>query len=42
VRCLQRGKNKNDVASSVECYINEHGVTSEVAVSKIESLIEDA
>jgi hypothetical protein len=38
----QRGKNKNDVASSVECYISEHGVASEVAIAKIGSLIEDA
>lgn len=38
----QRGKNKNDVDSSVECYISEHGVTAEVACAKINSLIEDA
>ncbi|KAL6648161.1 hypothetical protein ACP70R_012385 [Stipagrostis hirtigluma subsp. patula] len=39
---FKRGKNKNDVASSVECYISEHGVTSEIALAKIGSLIEDA
>ncbi|KQK21701.1 hypothetical protein BRADI_1g62538v3 [Brachypodium distachyon] len=39
---FKRGKNKNDVASSVECYISEHGVASEVAFAKIGSLIEDA
>uniref|UniRef100_A0ACD5XFU7 Uncharacterized protein n=1 Tax=Avena sativa TaxID=4498 RepID=A0ACD5XFU7_AVESA len=39
---FKRGKNKNDVASSVECYISEHGVASEVAIAKINSLIEDA
>ncbi|VAH43051.1 unnamed protein product [Triticum turgidum subsp. durum] len=39
---VKRGKNKNDVASSVECYISEHGVASEVAIAKIGSLIEDA
>ncbi|WVZ56917.1 hypothetical protein U9M48_007383 [Paspalum notatum var. saurae] len=39
---FKRGKNKNDVASSVECYINEHGVTAEVAVAKIDSMVEDA
>jgi hypothetical protein len=39
---LQRGKNKNDVASSVECYISEHGVTGDVAIAKIGSMIEDA
>jgi (-)-germacrene D synthase len=38
----QRGKNKNDVDSSVECYISEHGVTAEVAFAQINSLIEDA
>lgn len=42
VRLSQRGKNKNDVDSSVECYISEHGVTAEVAFAKINSLIEDA
>lgn len=30
------------MASSVECYISEHSVTSEVAFAKIGSLIEDA
>nr|CAB3500826.1 unnamed protein product [Digitaria exilis] len=39
---FKRGKNKNDVASSVECYISEHGVTANVACAKIDSLIEDA
>ncbi|NP_001141562.1 Tau-cadinol synthase-like [Zea mays] len=38
----KRGKNKNDVDSSVECYISEHGVTAEVAFAQISSLIEDA
>uniref|UniRef100_A0A0D9ZJ65 Terpene synthase N-terminal domain-containing protein n=1 Tax=Oryza glumipatula TaxID=40148 RepID=A0A0D9ZJ65_9ORYZ len=36
-----RGKNKGDVASSVECYMNESGVTSEVAFAKINALVED-
>lgn len=39
---FKNGKNKNDVASSVECYINEHNVTSEVALAKIGSLVEEA
>ncbi|KAM0837124.1 hypothetical protein ACQ4PT_061864 [Festuca glaucescens] len=39
---FKRGKNKNDVASSVECYISEHGVTDDVAIAKIGSMIEDA
>lgn len=38
----QKGKNKGDVASSVECYINEHKVTGEVAIAKIAPLLEDA
>uniref|UniRef100_A0A0D3FUD1 Terpene synthase N-terminal domain-containing protein n=1 Tax=Oryza barthii TaxID=65489 RepID=A0A0D3FUD1_9ORYZ len=37
----ERGKNKGDVASSVECYMNEHKVTMEVAIDKIDSLVED-
>jgi hypothetical protein len=40
--CPQRGKNKNDVASSVECYISEHGVTADIACAEIDSLVEDA
>ncbi|XBI53095.1 tau-cadinol synthase-like [Aegilops tauschii subsp. strangulata] len=39
---FKHGKNKNDVASSVECYISEHGVASEDAIAKTGSLIEDA
>ncbi|KAM0829477.1 hypothetical protein ACQ4PT_066825 [Festuca glaucescens] len=39
---FKRGKNKNDVASSVGCYISEHGVASDVALAKIGSMIEDA
>jgi hypothetical protein len=39
--CMQRGKSKGDAPTSVECYMSEHGVTSEVAISKIESVIED-
>uniref|UniRef100_A0A0E0HCB2 Terpene synthase n=2 Tax=Oryza nivara TaxID=4536 RepID=A0A0E0HCB2_ORYNI len=36
-----RRKNKGDMSSTVECYMNEHNVTSEVAIAKINSLIED-
>lgn len=39
---FKRGKNKTDVATSVECYIKEHNVTSEVALAKIGSFVEDA
>ncbi|CAL4934527.1 unnamed protein product [Urochloa decumbens] len=42
IASFKRGKNKNDVASSVECYMNEYNVTSEVAITKIGYLIEDA
>lgn len=38
---MKRGKNKRDVASSVECYMNENGVTSEAAFAKINALVED-
>lgn len=31
-----------DVATSVECYIKENNVTSEVALTKIASLVDDA
>jgi hypothetical protein len=31
-----------DVATSVECYIKENNVTSEVALAKIGSLVDDA
>ncbi|XP_052152134.1 tau-cadinol synthase-like isoform X1 [Oryza glaberrima] len=37
----QHGKNKGDIASTVECYMNEHKVSSEVALTKLSSLIED-
>uniref|UniRef100_A0A0D9W3J9 Terpene synthase N-terminal domain-containing protein n=1 Tax=Leersia perrieri TaxID=77586 RepID=A0A0D9W3J9_9ORYZ len=38
---IARGRNRGDVASSVECYMNENDVTSEVAFAKIDSLVED-
>lgn len=31
-----------DVATSVECYMKEHNVTSEVALAKIGSFVDDA
>ncbi|KAK3123479.1 hypothetical protein QOZ80_8AG0631610 [Eleusine coracana subsp. coracana] len=39
---FKNGRNKMDVASSVECYIEDHKVTSEVALAKIGSFVEDA
>uniref|UniRef100_A0A0E0DCP4 Terpene synthase n=1 Tax=Oryza meridionalis TaxID=40149 RepID=A0A0E0DCP4_9ORYZ len=41
IAAFKRGKNKGDVASSVECHMNETGVTSEVAFAKINALVED-
>jgi hypothetical protein len=38
----QRGKNKTDVATTVECYMKEQNVTSEVALDKIGSFVDDA
>ncbi|VAH27275.1 unnamed protein product [Triticum turgidum subsp. durum] len=35
------GKAKGDIATSIECYMVEHRVTSAVAISKILSLLED-
>uniref|UniRef100_A0A0E0L0B1 Terpene synthase n=1 Tax=Oryza punctata TaxID=4537 RepID=A0A0E0L0B1_ORYPU len=34
-------KNKGDATSTVECYMNEHKVTSEEAIARIDSMIED-
>ncbi|KAK3139608.1 hypothetical protein QOZ80_5AG0386080 [Eleusine coracana subsp. coracana] len=39
---FKNGKNKMDVATSVECYINEYKVSDEVAIAKIEALDQDA
>ncbi|RLM69371.1 alpha-humulene synthase-like [Panicum miliaceum] len=39
---FKRGRNKMDVATSVECYIKENNVTGEVALAKIASLVDDA
>uniref|UniRef100_A0A0D3FUD9 Terpene synthase N-terminal domain-containing protein n=1 Tax=Oryza barthii TaxID=65489 RepID=A0A0D3FUD9_9ORYZ len=41
IAAFKRGKNKGDIASSVECYMNEHKVNSEVAITELSSLIED-
>ncbi|KAG8064345.1 hypothetical protein GUJ93_ZPchr0004g38504 [Zizania palustris] len=41
IAAFKRRKNKGDLASSLECYIDEHQVTSKVAIAKIDSLIED-
>ncbi|VAH27251.1 tau-cadinol synthase-like isoform X1 [Triticum urartu] len=41
IAAFKGGKAKGDMASSIECYMVEHSVTSEVAISKILSLLED-
>lgn len=38
----QRGKNKNDVASTVESYMKEHGATGEEAMAAIKTMVEQA
>ncbi|KAK1686062.1 hypothetical protein QYE76_046910 [Lolium multiflorum] len=38
---FKRGKCNSDVASSVDCYINEYSVTSDVAIARIDALMED-
>uniref|UniRef100_A0ACD6ACK4 Uncharacterized protein n=1 Tax=Avena sativa TaxID=4498 RepID=A0ACD6ACK4_AVESA len=39
---FKHGKNKLDVASSLDSYINEHHVTSEEAIAVLDNLVEDA
>ncbi|KAG2551935.1 tau-cadinol synthase-like isoform X1 [Panicum virgatum] len=39
---FKRGRDKMDVATSVECYMKEHNVTSEVVVAKIGSFVDVA
>ncbi|XP_034570343.1 tau-cadinol synthase isoform X1 [Setaria viridis] len=39
---FKRGRNKMDVATSVECYIKEHNVSAEVALAKFGSFVDDA
>lgn len=40
IAAFKRGKSKGDIASSVECYMNENNVTRDVAVSQVGSLME--
>ncbi|TVU46958.1 hypothetical protein EJB05_06532, partial [Eragrostis curvula] len=42
IASYKRGKNKMDVASTVECYILEHGTTGEEAVAAITAMTEHA
>ncbi|KAM3393486.1 hypothetical protein ACQJBY_014288 [Aegilops geniculata] len=39
---FEHGKNKKDMACSVESYINQYHVTNEVAMAAIEEMVEDA
>jgi len=39
---FKRGRNKIDVATTIECYMKENNVTGEVALAKIVSLVDDA
>ncbi|KAL6838251.1 hypothetical protein ACP4OV_031923 [Aristida adscensionis] len=38
----KRGKNEKDLASSLECYMKEHGATAEQAAAALYALTEDA
>ena len=38
---LQLGKNKGDVPTTVECYMYDHKVSSEVALARIDSFMEN-
>lgn len=38
----QHYKNKLDVSSSLESYVNQHRVTSEMAIAVLDNLVEDA
>ncbi|XP_073365613.1 tau-cadinol synthase-like [Aegilops tauschii subsp. strangulata] len=42
ITSFKRGKNKLDVASSVDSYINQYHVTSEVALATLDNLVQDA
>ncbi|CAL4953492.1 unnamed protein product [Urochloa decumbens] len=42
IASYKRGKNKKDVASTVECYMKEHGVTGQEAMVAIAAMVEQA
>ncbi|KAF8775212.1 hypothetical protein HU200_004612 [Digitaria exilis] len=42
IASYKRGKNTRDVASTVECYMKEHGVTGEEAMVAIAAMVEQA
>uniref|UniRef100_A0ACD5UFI0 Uncharacterized protein n=1 Tax=Avena sativa TaxID=4498 RepID=A0ACD5UFI0_AVESA len=41
IGAFERRKCKSDLPSSVECYINEYRVTSDVAIARIDALVEE-
>ncbi|KQK02091.1 hypothetical protein BRADI_3g60316v3 [Brachypodium distachyon] len=41
IASFERGKIKGDAMSSVECYMSEHGLTREVAIARMESMMEE-
>ncbi|XP_044319526.1 tau-cadinol synthase-like [Triticum aestivum] len=41
IAAFKGGKAKGDMATSIECYMDEHRVTSAIAISKILSLLEE-
>jgi (-)-germacrene D synthase len=41
IGAFKRRKCKGDAASSVECYMHEYGVSGEVAIARIDALIEE-
>ncbi|KAL6658472.1 hypothetical protein ACP70R_004058 [Stipagrostis hirtigluma subsp. patula] len=41
IAAFKRGTNNTDMPSSVECYMNEHKVTSDIAFTKLDLLVED-
>ncbi|KAF8708700.1 hypothetical protein HU200_030082 [Digitaria exilis] len=40
VASYQRGRNRKDMANSVECYVKEHGVTGDEAAAAITAMVE--
>ncbi|KAG8064271.1 hypothetical protein GUJ93_ZPchr0004g38674 [Zizania palustris] len=42
IASFKRGKNKGDMASTVECYMSDRKVRSELAIDEIDSMVEDA
>ncbi|CAM0908496.1 unnamed protein product [Alopecurus aequalis] len=41
ISAIHLGKNKGDVPTTVECYMNDHKVSSEVALARIDTFMDD-